>query len=301
MSRNSKGLGKGLDALLKGYNEEPKSSDSNSIPIDSIAPNPFQPRKHFSDESLRELAESIRNQGVLQPILVRQVPDSSGADSYELIAGERRFRASKLAGLDEIPALIRDFSDEESLAIALIENLQREDLNPIEEAVGIHQLQTKFELSQDDLAKRIGKSRPAVANTLRLLQLPEYIQDDVRNNELSAGHARSLLALHDEDAQRTVWGQIKNQNLSVRDVEYVVQYVREHGELPETMQAKAPSRSRKSKEAANDPNLEHIEQQIFDALEIRAQVQGSMAKGKLVLNYATEDQLQGLLALLGIQ
>ena len=190
MTSGNRGLGRGLDALLGGVREdEKKTSDSaevRMISVENITPNPHQPRREFSEEALIELAASIKARGVLQPILIRPL----GAGKYELVAGERRLRASKLSGLTEIPTLVREMSDQESLAIALIENLQREDLNAVEEAFGYQRLQQEFGLSQEELARQVGKSRSAVANCLRLLNLPDAVQKDIQQNTITAGHGQ---------------------------------------------------------------------------------------------------------------
>ena len=196
-----KALGKGLGALIP--EAEPFSDiiidgkTIQNIPIDKITPNPYQPRKIFDDEKIHDLAESIKESGVIQPLLVRLKDD----DDYELVAGERRLRASKLAGLTEVPVIIKEFTDEESLEIALVENVQREDLNPIEEAKAYKQLQDAFSLTQTQLAKKIGKSRPAITNSMRLLNLPKSVQDLLSQNLLSMGHARALLPLSTKTEQ----------------------------------------------------------------------------------------------------
>ena len=193
MATSTRGLGRGLDALLGGLNPDTGATpgEVKNIPLAAISPNPHQPRKEFDPVALDDLASSIKSQGVLQPILVRPLEAQPG--TFELVAGERRLRASKLAGLNEIPALVRALDDRESLAIALIENLQREDLNAMEEAEGYRQLLDQFFVTQEDLARQIGKSRPALANALRLLQLPDEVQEDVRRGKLSAGDRKSVV------------------------------------------------------------------------------------------------------------
>jgi ParB family chromosome partitioning protein len=226
----SKGLGRGLNALfqndmpLKNENNSPAESLANAkiIPMANIIPNPNQPRKDFDQEALYDLADSIRVQGLLQPILVRPLPNELPAQTsvqYEIVAGERRWRAAKLAGLTELPVLIKELSEAQAVALALIENLQREDLNPMEEALGLQRLKDDFGLSQDDLAKQLGKSRSTVANSLRLLTLSENAQKNLRDGKISPGHARALLAFEDPAERENMRKQILDQKLSVREVE----------------------------------------------------------------------------------
>ncbi|MDR1242162.1 MAG: ParB/RepB/Spo0J family partition protein [Deltaproteobacteria bacterium] len=226
----SKGLGRGLNALFQ--NDIPLKDENNSqaerlanakiIPMDNIVPNPNQPRKDFDQEALYDLADSIRIQGLLQPILVRPLPNdlpAQTASHYEIVAGERRWRAAKLAGLTELPVLIKELTEAQAAALALIENLQREDLNPMEEALGLQRLKDDFGLSQDDLAKQLGKSRSSVANSLRLLTLSENAQKNLRDGKISPGHARALLAFEDPAERESMRKQILDQKLSVREVE----------------------------------------------------------------------------------
>ncbi len=208
------GLGKGLDALFIDNSLENKDS-SVLLRLTEIEPNKEQPRKQFDESALSELADSIKEHGVLQPLIVR--PLSSG--SYQLVAGERRFRASRMAGLSEVPVIIRELSDAQSMEIALIENLQREDLNPVEEALGYVSLMNEFNMTQDDVARRVGKSRSAVANAVRLLNLPEPVLKMVEAGDISQGHARALLAFDDEEQCISIASQIVKNGLTVRDIE----------------------------------------------------------------------------------
>lgn len=208
------GLGKGLDAIFI----ENDTNDSNNnvfLKISDIEPNRDQPRKDFNEEALRELADSIATHGVLQPLLVR--PLAGGG--YQLVAGERRWRASRMAGLSEVPVIIREMTDSEMTQIALIENLQREDLNSVEEALGYKSLMDAYNLTQDEVAKAVGKSRPAVANVMRLLNLPEEIQNMLKEGKISAGHARALLGIADKENMIKIAKSIAPQDLTVRDVE----------------------------------------------------------------------------------
>lgn len=208
------GLGKGLDALFAD-NDAGGGSGAVMMKITEIEPNKNQPRKDFDETALAQLADSIRQHGVIQPLLVRPRTDGS----YQLVAGERRWRASRMAGIDEVPVVIREMTDSETMEIALIENLQREDLNPVEEALGYRDLMDSFGMTQDEVAKRVGRSRPAVANALRLLSLPEEILPMVRQGEISAGHARALLSLPDEDEMVEIAKKIPQKGYTVRDIE----------------------------------------------------------------------------------
>lgn len=215
MARAKKGgLGKGLDALFMD-NETVDSGGVVTLRLSEIEPNRDQPRKIFSEEALNELADSIREHGVLQPLLVRPLPGGS----YQLVAGERRWRASRMAGLQEVPVVIREMDEEQAMEIALIENLQREDLNAIEEATGYKQLMERYGMTQEQVAKRVGKSRPAIANALRLLNLPPKVMDMVGEGEVSPGHARALLAFDDQDRIVEIAQKVKTGKYSVRDIE----------------------------------------------------------------------------------
>ena len=216
---SKKGLGRGIESLFTENSlEEINSSSTEKVKLVDIVPNKDQPRKRFNESALSELADSISQHGVIQPLLVR--PLSGG--TYQLVAGERRWRASRMAGLKEVPVVIKDLSDEEASVIAMIENLQREDLNAIEEADGIKYLMTKYGLTQEEVSERVGKSRSAVANSLRLLKLPESVSEYVRDGIISAGHAKALLPLENEDKMISLCNTIIKDNLSVREVEKIV-------------------------------------------------------------------------------
>jgi len=216
MAAKKGGLGKGLSAIF--LENENESSGSTVLPVSEIEPNRSQPRRDFDEESLRELADSIAAHGVLQPLLVRPLAEGG----YQLVAGERRWRASRMAGLFEVPVIIREMTDSEMMQIAMIENLQRENLNPVEEAMGYKMLIEEYHLTQEEISKSVGKSRPVIANALRILSLPKEILDMVSEGKISAGHARALLGFSDKAEQMRVARSINAKDLTVRDVEKLV-------------------------------------------------------------------------------
>jgi ParB family chromosome partitioning protein len=224
------GLGKGLNGLIRNTQTEADNFGPATLPVDDIRPNPRQPRRDFSS-ALEELAASIRSQGLLQPLLVRPL-GTANPGKYEIVAGERRWRACKLAGLTEIPAVIRPLSEQDTLVAALIENLQREDLNPLEEALGMQALKQEFGLSQEDIAQKLGKSRPAVANSLRLLTLPESMHPLLADRTLSPGHAKALLGIGDDTAKETLKQLILDRHLSVRETEGLAAAWKKSGSFP---------------------------------------------------------------------
>ncbi len=286
MQRKEKGLGKGLDALIKPSFYEETSTDSVQLSVQKVKPNPFQPRKKFTEESISELASSIKENGVLQPILVRKNENQE----YEIIAGERRWRASLEAGLNTIPALIREYDNNQVLAIALIENLQREDLNPMEQAFALHRLQAELEINQEELADKIGKSRSQLANILRLIKLPEKIGEMVEDRSLSPGHARCLLGVKDENLMLDMAQKIIAKNMSVRQTEDMVK---------KTMVEMENKKAEKTDKGGFARELENrIKQKIQDNLYV--QTQGNEKKGRVVLKYRNEEELQSLLKYLGI-
>ena len=297
MSARKRGLGRGLDALLGASNikqpavgvaEQVQGSGQSTanedhtlkeLPVDLIQRGKYQPRRDIDPESLQELADSITAQGVLQPIVVRPISDRK----YEIIAGERRWRATQLAGLDNIPAVIRDVSDEAAIAMALIENIQREDLNPIEEAMSLQRLQQEFELTQQEVASAIGKSRSTVANLLRLMTLQEDVRRLVEHGDLEMGHAKALLGLEGNDqsqAARSVVGK----GLSVRQTEALVRNLLAKKDQP------TPNKG-------IDPNIRQLQDDLSQRLGTRVQIQHSArGKGRLVLAYNSLDELDGILS-----
>jgi ParB family transcriptional regulator, chromosome partitioning protein len=287
MATQPRGLGRGLGALLQDMSSMANDgAEVRMIPLTRVAASPHQPRQTFSEEALQELASSIRSQGVLQPILVRP---GNGKDNFELIAGERRLRASALAGLDTVPALVRQISDEDAMAIALIENLQREDLNPFEEAVALGRLKEQLGLSQEDLAARIGRSRPAVANALRLLQLAPQVQEDLQSGRITAGHARAIVAIGDHDAQRELGARVKQKQLTVRQTEELASKYKEIGAF-----AVRPVKT--SETAAFRSSVRKC---LQTRLPCPVQFRGDKNKGSIVLRYNSPEELKTLLSHLG--
>ena len=279
-----KGLGRGLGALLSETPlPEAAASSPTTLPLQKLEPNPDQPRKDFDEEKLAELAESIANQGLIQPITVR--PLDTGY--YQIIAGERRWRACRLAGIQEVPVTIMDADDKQAAQLALIENLQREDLNPLEEAQGYRTLMDRYGLTQEDAASSVGKSRPAVANALRLLKLPKSILSLVSDGSLSAGHARALISLENEDAQRQAAAKIIEGQLSVRQTEALVKRMLK----PE----KAP--------VVRDPlavdYIKECEKDLTRRLGRKVTIHAGKKRGKFELEYYGDEDLQQLIDLLG--
>jgi len=279
-----KGLGRGLDALLGGEDSAaPPQGDLRMMKVAHLAPGKYQPRTQMDSESLQELADSIRAQGLMQPILAREI-----AGGYEIIAGERRWRAAQLAGLTEIPVLVREVADDAVAAMALIENIQREDLNAIDEAHGLQRLIQEFGMTHDAVAQAVGKSRTAVSNLLRLLNLSRPVQDMLTAGLIEMGHARALLPLH-AGAQRELAHEIETRGLSVREVERRVARLKDN------------TTAKPAKHAVSRDIL-RLEEALSDALGMTAHVQaGSKGSGKLTLQFASADELQGLLQRLGIR
>lgn len=258
------------------------------VPVEKISLNPFQPRRHFDSEELDELAASIRSVGLLHPPVVRPKPDGSG---YELVSGERRYRASKLAGLEHIPVLIRESSNVASAQAALIENVQRVDLNAIEIAKGLRRLMESFGYSQDELSDCVGKKRSTVANYLRLLSLPKEIQDSVNGGAITMGHAKAILSLEGFERQMHLHEMILTHGLSVRETEEQAQKIAKE-EPPKVSAAKPPQ--------TRDMYLENVTKQIQERLGTKVHIQGSGKKGKIVIDYYSLDDLDRLLDTFGV-
>jgi len=287
MATKKRGLGRGLDALLGGANVtalqdhavQVDERELQQLPLDLIQRGKYQPRRDIDPTTLEELAQSIRAQGVMQPIVVRSI----GSGRYEIIAGERRWRASQQAGLDKIPAMVREVSDEAAIAMALIENIQREDLNPIEEAVALQRLQQEFQLTQQQVADAVGKSRVTISNLLRLIALPEEIKTLLSHGDLEMGHARALLGL---PAERQVDGarHVVARGLTVRQTEALVRQWLNNSEATKA-------------EPKSDPDIVRLEQRLSERLGSPVQIKhGEKGKGQLVIRYNSLDELQGVLA-----
>jgi len=288
MAAKKRGLGRGLDALLAGSSEdspeeavEKGSASLRDLPVDLIQPGRYQPRTGMDPEALQELADSIRSQGVVQPVVVRGIGDGR----YELIAGERRWRAAQKAGLHEIPAVIRDIPDQAAIAMALIENIQRENLSALEEARALQRLIDEFDLSHQGAAEAVGRSRTAVTNLLRLLDLEPDVRELVEKKKLDMGHARALLAVKGH-AQVALANKVVAKDLSVRETEKLVR----------RQQSDGPAASGKKDGRRRDPDLERLEQDLTDRLGARVAVEGGRGgKGKLVIRYNSLDELDGIL------
>jgi ParB family chromosome partitioning protein len=300
-----------LDALIRQTNVEEHAAEARLIPLGRIRVNPYQPRTSFPDDSLAELAASIKAQGVLQPILAREIPSDHEAD-FELVAGERRLRAARMAGLTEIPAVVRELTDEQTLVIALIENLQRENLNPVDEAKGLARLREMLSLSQEDIALRIGKSRAGVANALRLLQLPESVLADVASGALSAGHARALLAVSEDAARSGLHQAILEKGLSVREAETMAVCFKLNGHFPEGLeaalvqadssaqvaliaQAAPPTAARKAVTRPVDDRLTAFQDRLQEHLGAKVEIKGVLERGRIVIKYKDKDALDDIL------
>lgn len=283
---SKRALGRGIDALLSA--ETVGSTSVTTIPVASIKISGEQPRKNFSNETLEELARSIESKGVLQPILVEPV----GGDEYMIVAGERRFRAAKLAKLREIPALIRSFSQLEKTEIALVENLQREDLTPVEEAQGYKTLIDLGKLTQEEVARRVGKNRSTVANSLRLLKLPDSILEALDNRRITAGHARALLAVQKAADQEMLFRRIVDQELSVREVEKQAAKIQGDAQVKDRSTAKRDEVTRKS------PELRSIEERFIERLGTKVNIRGSDTKGKVEISYYSIEDLERLFSLI---
>ncbi|ASG64648.1 ParB/RepB/Spo0J family partition protein [Idiomarina piscisalsi] len=288
MSAKKRGLGRGLDALLTSnqQNSERQSSEQVSeeakgelqkLPIEQLKPGRYQPRKDMSPEALEDLAASVKAQGIIQPIVVRP----TGKDEYEIIAGERRWRAAQLAKLDMVPCLVKNVPDEAAVAIALIENIQREDLNAMEEATALQRLLDEFQMTHQDVAQAVGKSRTTVTNLLRLNNLEEGVKVLLERGDIELGHAKLLLALQGEQ-QADVAQQIVAKDMTVRDAEKLVRRTIDPPKQPEKPEP--------------DANIEHLETKLSETLGAKVQINhGRKGKGKLVINYTSLDELDGIL------
>ena len=277
MAKKLSGLGRGLDSLFADNSVEEINSSVNKLRIMEIEPNHNQPRKDFDEKSLSELAESIEQHGVLQPLVVRPLANGS----YQLVAGERRWRAARIAGLTEVPVVIKELTDEEVIEIAMIENLQREDLNPLEEALGYRYMMDELKITQEQAAEKVGKSRPAVANALRLLKLPNEVQEMVKNNLISPGHARALLGFDSDDMILQTAKMIIKEDLSVRDVESLVK--------------KSKKVPKASKKQIRDKFFSEVELALVENLGRKVKIkEAKQDAGILEIEFFDKDDLEGL-------
>lgn len=290
-SPKNRGLGKGLDALFadqapvaerKDNGEMQRADDSDRvlyIDINDIKPNANQPRKNFNEEKIRELADSIVEHGIIQPLVVRE---SDGF--YEIVAGERRWRAARIAGLKKVPCITREFTDEQNILVSIIENMQREDLNPIEEAKGLHQMMVNFGLTHDQISKSISKSRPYISNSLRLLKLPEEIQDMVSDGLLSMGHARALVNVEGQELQISLCRSVIEKGLSVRELEKIVA-------------AEGKPKKRRAKRMKS-PDTIRVENQLKEKFGTKVTISETGKKGKIQLEFYSPEELNRLLDML---
>ncbi|WP_237068150.1 ParB/RepB/Spo0J family partition protein [Microbulbifer guangxiensis] len=293
MASRRKGLGRNLSHLISGEasqaiamatgdSSERVDGELRELPIEYLQRGRYQPRRDFPQESLQELADSIRAQGIMQPIVVRPV-----GEKFEIIAGERRWRAAQLAELDRVPALVRDVPDEAAVAMALIENIQREDLNPVEEATALKRLQDEFELTQQQVAEAVGKSRTAVTNLLRLLSLTEEVRTFLERGDLELGHAKALLGLGGE-TQRAAARQVVDRGLTVRQTEALVRRLQQQAHNP------APAKPKE------DPNIRRLSERLSEKVGVPVTIDcNEKGAGRLVLKYSSLDELQGILGHLG--
>lgn len=284
MSREPRrGLGRGLDALIASDSTD--DSGVASVAIDSLEPNPLQPRSEWDDERLEELSASIREHGVIQPLIVTR---GIGRKEYQIVAGERRWRAARKAGMQEVPVLIRDISSMQALEIALVENVQRADLNPIEEALAFRQLISEFGLTQEKVADRVGKSRSAIANTLRLLEAPEEIRAAVLQGLISAGHARALLAAKNRDLQLALFKQVVDRGLNVRQTERLV--AAQDQDQPTKDQPQRPELS---------PDERAVQLKLQQHLGTKVDFNRDRKGGQIVIHYYSDEELNGILERIG--
>ncbi|MDX9786608.1 MAG: ParB/RepB/Spo0J family partition protein [Desulfobacterales bacterium] len=277
-------LGRGLESLIPLASSGENATEGAYLlsDISLIRPNRYQPRRRFDEAELAQLCESIREQGVLQPLLVRR--DGIG---YELIAGERRLRASKMANLKQVPVLVKDISDEELLELSIIENIQREDLNPLDEAEAYHLLMSEFGLTQEEAAKRVGKSRPAVANSLRLRQLPDQIKQSILENKLSMGHARALLGAESPARQLAAWRTVITKGLSVRQTEALVRRLKKELKPPDAFP-----------ETSTEIHLAALAETLSRRFGTRVTIQRKGKKGKVAIDFFSDEDLTRLLEIL---
>lgn len=299
MSMNGKGLGRGLDALFQdgSARAEVPPSDTNTgfllLSLDALAPNPGQPREDFSEEKLQELAQSIREKGILQPLLVRP---ANQPGSYQIIAGERRWRAAKMAGLKEIPVIVQELGDTDAMIVALIENIQREDLNPIELAKALVSLQNLLGVTQDGLAEKLGKQRGVISNQMRIIRLSPEGQDDLIHGRITVGHARAIVGLPPGEPAEKLRKRIVEKGLTVRQAEEAAAYWRDHDIFP----WENPDAEEDKTKERKDPAIRTLAAQIGAALNCQTKISGNADHGRISLTYESNAQLYDLLEKLGL-
>ncbi|PAB58442.1 ParB/RepB/Spo0J family partition protein [Anaeromicrobium sediminis] len=283
MAKGKRGLGRGLNALIPESNKKSDGIKGSILKIDisKIKANKDQPRKYFDEEKIDILSDSIKKHGVIQPIIVKTM-----GDKYEIIAGERRFRAAKVAQLKEIPCIIKDVEERDVVEIALIENLQREDLNPIEEAIAYRNLMDKYKLTQENISSAVGKSRSYIANTIRLINLPDIVKEEVIRGQITSGHARVLLRFTDEHIQKDIMEKVIENNLSVRELEKLVGDLLEEKEIKEKVQKK------------KDATLLYLEDNLKSLLGTKVNIVKGKKKGKIEIEYYSDDELDRILEFL---
>lgn len=296
MNIPERGLGRGLSSLLSSAAES-SSEEPRKLALTQLVPGKHQPRKVFDNNALGELAVSIKNQGVIQPLLVRLLPGMP--QRYEIVAGERRWRAARMAGLTEVPVIVTEYTDKEAMTVALVENLQREDLNPMEEAEALQALRKAHNLSQEALAEQLGKSRSAVANALRLLQLSPSMQEALARGDISAGHARALLSVGDEKLRESLHAAILRHHLSVREAEAAAEVCKRTGRLPDKLAAEqnpAPRPVRTPKPQM----IKQLQKLLRQSSGTRATISGNEKQGRIQIPYTSYEELAHILSLLGM-
>jgi len=276
---SKKGLGRGLGALISSANEEPQSGGVIELKINEIEPTVGQPRKKFDDEKLIQLSESIKEHGIVQPIIVRKEDNT-----YKIVAGERRWRAARLAGLTSIPVIVKELSNRQVMEMALIENIQREDLNPIEEAEAYEKLINEYNMTQEELSKSIGKNRSTIANIIRLLSLCDKVKEHLINGEITSGHARALLSLDNKELQEKICKEVIEKSLNVRETEKLVKKIQK-GELKE------------QKVKNVDENIQKIEDDLEKILGTKVKLFNKNKKGKIMIEYYSNEELERILEL----
>lgn len=286
--KQQRGLGRGLNALLSDEvlnGTEEKQEVIKKIDINDIEPNKKQPRKNFNEEELNDLSKSILEHGIIQPLVVREINGK-----YEIVAGERRYRAARLAGLNEIPVIVKNFSEQQTLEVALVENIQREDLNPIELACAYSLLMERFDLNQEEVADKVGKSRPSVANILRLLKLHPYVQEKLRENEITFGHARALLTIKEGKVQKELTDMIVEKQLSVRDVEKYIQM----------LSKKADESKEKSEKQGYNLFYREIQENLQKLFGTKVSISRGSKKGKIEIEYYSDDELERIIQIINM-